>query len=129
MSMAQIQIIGHVGRDPELTVTSEGIPVTKFSLATSERKKDEDITTWWACTAWRNQAEVIEKHVVKGQELFVQGKLTVRNYTTREGKQGTSLDVLVERFVFIGGKKAQAGEQNASTDGDPFLPDFPDNVL
>lgn len=119
MSFSQIQLLGNVGKDPELTVTSDGTPLTKFSLAVSKKSKSGEDTQWYNCTAWRTLAETIEKYVTKGQMLFVQGELNLRTYTTKDGKTGFSMDVTVEKFAFAGGKKPE----NGSSKGDPFLPE------
>lgn len=129
--LAQVQLIGNVGRAPELTLTPDGTPVCKFSLAVNKRRGDKEETTWFNCTAWRGLAETLEKYVTQGSQLFVQGELAARSYTTRDGKPGVSLDVTIEKFSFVGTKKAQ-GERPAngsgSEQGDPFLPDFPDDI-
>ena len=120
MSFIQIQALGNVGRDPELQVTSDGTPVTKFSLAVNKRRKDKEETIWLNCSAWRGLAETIERYVHQGDQLFIQGDLTPRPYTTKDGKPGFSLDITVDKFAFAGSKS-----QNGSTAGasDPFLPD------
>ena len=83
MSFAQITLIGHIGRDPELTSTPEGVAVTRFSLAVSKKegKEGKERTTWFNCTAFRGPAETIHQYVAKGSPLFVQGDLSVREYT------------------------------------------------
>jgi len=103
--LEQITLIGNVGRDPELSVTPDGTPVTKFTLAVNRKSKSgNEETHWYNCTAWRGLAEVVEKYVIKGSTLFIQGDFTPRQYTTRDGKPGISLDVTVEKFSFVGGK-------------------------
>lgn len=119
MSFAQIQLLGNTGRDPEMNYTPDGTAVTKFSIAVSRKVKDSEETTWYNCTAWRNLAEMLSKHLKKGQMVFVQGDLHVRQYTTKDGRSGTSLDVTVDKFQFAGGKKEESTAP-ASTEEDPL---------
>ena len=122
MGMAQIQLIGNVGKDPEMSYTPQGAALTKFSLAVTKKQGDKEVTTWYNCVAWRTLAETLNSHVKKGQQLFVQGDLSPREYTTRDNQQRTSLDVTVEKFQFIGAKTASNGAPtgNTPTEEEPF---------
>lgn len=108
MSFAQIQVLGNVGRDPEMNYTPDGTAVTKFSVAVSKKVREQEVTTWYNCTAWRNLAEMLSKHLGKGQMVFVQGDLSVRQYTTKDGRSGTALEITVDKFQFAGGAKKEA---------------------
>jgi single-strand DNA-binding protein len=119
MSFSQVQVLGHLGSDPELSYTSEGTPVAKFSIAVTEKSKNGDTTTWYACTAWRGLAEAINEYAAKGSLLFVQGRLVPRQYTTKDGRQGFSLDVQVEKFSFAGGSPKKA-ERDKTRELTPF---------
>lgn len=128
---SQVQLLGNVGRDPELNVTPDGTPVTKFSIAVNKRGKNErkpDETTWYSIVAWRGLAETLERYVHKGDMLFVQGELSVRTYTTKDGKPGYSLEVTVDKFSFAGSKNAGTGNSTEQRQGneDPFLADLPE---
>jgi single-strand DNA-binding protein len=118
MSLAQITLIGNTGRDPEMSYTPNGIAVTKFSLAVSHKQGDKEITTWYNCSAWRALAEMIHTHLKKGQQVFVQGELLPREYTTREGQTRTSLDVTVNVFQFLGSK--QQRDSTSSDEAEPL---------
>lgn len=126
----QIIVLGTVGRDPELTVTSDGTPVTKFSMVVNERSKDKEVAHWYAIIAWRQLAETLEQYVVKGSQLLVVGRPNVRTFTTKDGKQGVSNEVTVEKFSFAGGKskERESVAVGAPVSDDPFLPDYPDNI-
>src|SRR5436190_22243552 len=120
MSMAQIQLIGNLGRDPEMNYTPDGTAVCKFSIAVSKvtgRGQDRrETTTWYNVVAWRNLAEMLSTHLIKGQQVLVQGDLNVRQYTTKDGRDGTSLDVTVEKFQFIRKKEESAKSSVAPGD-------------
>lgn len=94
----QVEAFGKVERDPELHITKDGTPFTEFSLAVNKKRCVEDITIWLACYAWGDQAETIKRSVTKGAMLFVQGDFTPHQYTTKDGKQGLSLEVTIEKF-------------------------------
>jgi single-strand DNA-binding protein len=133
--MNKITLIGHLGRDPELQVTPDGTPVTKFSLAVNrysktssgERKEETD---WYNISAWRGLAETCEKYLHKGSKVYVEGRLVPRKYTDRNGIQQTSLDVTMTEMQMLDSKSASSSSPGysagSSDSGDPFLPDFPD---
>ena len=130
MAFSQVTLIGNLGRDPEMSYTPDGTAVTKFSLAISKKRKvkgeTEEATTWYNCTAFRSAAETLNTYVKKGSQLFVQGELDARQYTTRDGKQGTSLDVIVDKFSFIGSKREEgsAGASGSGFSGNDALGDL-----
>src|SRR5262249_48016739 len=131
MSMAQIQLIGNLGRDPEMNYTPDGTAVCKFSIAVSKiTGKGEDkheTTAWYNVTAWRNLAEMLSTHLKKGQQVFVQGDLNVRQYTTKDGRSGTALDVTCEKFQFIGKKETAASDTSSKSDGFDSLGELEDH--
>ncbi len=131
----KIMLIGNLGRDPELQVTPDGTPVTKFSLAVSRSYKSrageqKDETEWFNIIAWRQLAETCEKYLHKGSKVYVEGRLSQRKYTDREGVQRTSIDVTITDMEMLTPKSASGGSEGysagSSDGGDPFLPDFPD---
>ena len=131
----KIMLIGNLGRDPELSVTPDGTPVTKFSLAVSRSYKSRtgeqrDETEWFNIIAWRQLAETCEKYLHKGSKVYVEGRLSQRKYTDREGVQRTSIDVTITDMEMLTPKSASSSSEGysagSSDSGDPFLPDFPD---
>jgi single-strand DNA-binding protein len=133
----KIMLIGNLGRDPELQVTSDGTPVTKFSLAvsraynssTGERKEE---TEWFNIVAWRQLAETCEKYLHKGSKVYIEGRIQQRKYTDRDGIQRTSVEVVASDMEMLTPKSATVGAGsyagNNSDNDDPFLPDFPDDA-
>ena len=131
-------LIGNLGRDPELNVTSDGIPVTKFSLAVSRVYKAangerRDETEWFNIVAWRQLAEICERYLHKGSKVYIEGRLTQRKYTDKEGAQRTSVEVIASDMEMLTPKAASSGSEGyaaGSSDdrGDPFLPDLPDDL-
>ena len=120
MSMAQLTLIGNLGKEPEMSYTPASVAVTKFSIAVTSKVGDKNETTWYSCTAFRGLAETINTHVRKGQQVFVQGRFTPRAYTTKDGRPGVSYDVLVDNFQFIGNKPPATTGAGDSVDSDPL---------
>lgn len=113
--LSQIQLIGNLGSDPDMSYTTNGTPITKFNIAVTTKQSGKDATNWYRCVAFRGLGETINTHCRKGQQLFVQGELSPRAYTTNEGKQGVSLDVTVDKFSFVG-NNSNAGSANKAND-------------
>jgi len=112
-SFNKITIVGYLGRDPELRYTPDGTPVCDFSIATTERKKDksgefQDVTTWFRVSLWRRQAEVANQYLSKGKQVYVEGRLTQREYQDRDGNTRTSLEVQGSDIQFIGPRGDEA---------------------
>lgn len=102
----QVQLIGNVGNDPEITNFESGKKVSRFSLATNDyyRKDGEkiQITEWHNLIAWGKQAELVENYVSKGKEIAVHGKLTYRSYETETGDKKYVTEVIVNEVLFLG---------------------------
>ncbi len=126
----KILLIGNLGRDPELNVTSDGTPVTKFSLAVNRRYKagsgeQKEETEWFNIVTWRQLAEICERYLHKGSKVYIEGRLTQRKYTDREGVQRTAVDVIATGMEMLDRKPAEE-TATSEADSDAFLPDFPE---
>jgi single-strand DNA-binding protein len=134
----KIMLIGNLGRDPELNVTAEGTPVTKFSLAVNRTYKSHtgdkrEETEWFNIVAWNKLAEICERYLHKGSKVYIEGRLTQRKYTDKEGTQRTSVEVIASDMKMLDSKSASGGSESFSVVGagdssDPFLPDYPDDL-
>ncbi len=112
-SMAKISIIGNVGRDPELRMTAGGRPVCDFSVAvnrvsTSGGERTEQ-TDWYRISCWGKQAETAQQVVQKGQQIYVDGRFSPREWTTKEGEKRTSLDINCNDFQLLGSRRDREG--------------------
>lgn len=109
-SFNKIIVVGYLGRDPELRYTPSGTPVCDFSIATTERKggkqggDSEEITTWFRVNLWGRQAEVASQYLQKGRQVYIEGRLSQREYTDRDGNKRTSLEVHGTDLQFIGSR-------------------------
>ena len=129
----KIMLIGNVGKDPELQVTSEGTLFTRFSLAVNRSYKSSsgekvEETEWFNIVAWRQLAEICERYLHKGSKVYIEGRLTQRKYTDKEGIQRTTVDVIATDMEMLSPKPASSNMEEG--EGlDPFLPaDFPKDV-
>lgn len=100
-SLNKITIIGHVGKMPELKYTPAGMAVCTFSVATSEKVKGEEHTTWFKCNVWGKSAENANQYVAKGRLIYIEGRLRMSEYTNREGVQRTTLEVNVSDWHLL----------------------------
>ena len=120
--MNKIMLIGNVGREPEMTYTPSGSPVTKFSLATNRRWKDKttgemkEETTWFNIVAWERLAETCSNYVHKGSKIFVEGRLVIREYTDKDNVQRRAVDVVITDMELLDSKGSgpSAGGAGAS---------------
>ena len=116
MSLNQILLIGRAGNDPEMRYTPSGTPVTSFSLAVNNNKRDQngewtEETEWFRVTAWERQAESVNQYLSKGRKVFVDGRLSTREYTSNSGEARTSLEVRAFKVVFL---DSPSGESTGS---------------
>lgn len=107
MSFNKITIVGYLGRDPELKHTPQGNAVCKFSIATTERRKNaqgepEETTTWFRVTVWGRQAELANEYLSKGRQVYVEGRLRLEEYVDREGHTRISPEVTALDLQFLG---------------------------
>lgn len=117
MSLNQILLIGRAGNDPEMRYTPSGTPVTSFSLAVNNNKRDAngewtEETEWFRVTAWERTAESVNQYLAKGRRVFVDGRLSTRQYTSNSGEARTSLEVRAYKVVMLdspGGESSGAG--------------------
>src|SRR5712692_11734206 len=106
----KIMLIGNLGRDPEMNVTGDGTPFTRFSLAVNRRTKSssndrKDETEWFNVVAWRQLAEVCNTYLQKGSKIYVEGRLTQRKYTDKNGIERTTVEVVASDVEFLSGKQ------------------------
>lgn len=94
MSVNKVILVGNCGKDPEVRNLQGGAKVATITLATTEKFKDREETEWHTVTIWNNLADVVEKYVKKGSQLYIEGRIKTEKFT---GKDGT--DKYVTRIV------------------------------
>ena len=103
----KVQLIGNLGKDPEVVQLENGGKLAKFSLATNEtykNNKGERITEtqWHNVVAWGKLAEIVENYLTKGKEVAVEGKLTHRSYETQTGEKRYVTEVKCNELMMLG---------------------------
>jgi len=102
----RVQLIGNAGNDPEIKTLENGKKLAHLTIATNDRytnEKGEKIeqTEWHRVTAWGKTAEIIEKYVVKGKEVAIDGKLTHRSYDDKNGEKKYVTEVVVNEILLL----------------------------
>ena len=114
-SMNKSILIGNLGKDPVLKMTTDGKPVARFSLATTETWKNskggqQSKTEWHNIVVWGKQAEIAEKFLRKGKQVKVEGRIQHRDYTDQAGAKKSFTEIKCDNFVMLGkGKKEGQG--------------------
>ena len=103
----KVQLIGHVGQEPEIKTFDGGKKVANITIATNDfytNDKGEKVeqTEWHRVTAWGKLAEIIEKYVDKGKEIAVEGKLTHRSYDDKDGSKRYITEVVANDILLLG---------------------------
>ena len=124
----KIMLIGNLGKDPELNVTAEGTPVTKFSLAVNRKYKTQtgqtrEETEWFQIVTWRQLAELTERYLHKGSKVYIEGRLLQRKYTDKQGAERTAVEVIANDVQFLDRKPSGKADDEIPIDFDPFLPE------
>ncbi len=109
MSVNKVILVGNVGKDPEIRHLDSGVAVANFPLATSESytaKNGERITTteWHNIVLWRGLAEVAEKYVSKGRQLYIEGRIRTRSYDDKDGNKRYITEIYGDNMQMLGPK-------------------------
>jgi single-strand DNA-binding protein len=107
-SVNKVILVGNLGRDAELRYTPAGAAVSKFSIATTEVWNDksgqrQERTEWHNIDLWGKQAETLSGYLVKGKQVYVEGRLQTDEYTDKEGNKRKTTRVRCDRVVLLGG--------------------------
>ena len=103
----KVQLIGHLGKDPEVKTIESGKKMANFSLATNEQYKNAqgqkiEETQWHNLVAWGVLAEIAEKYLNKGSEVLIEGKIVNRSYTDKEGNKKYFSEVHISELLMLG---------------------------
>lgn len=121
----RIQIIGNLGRDPELRFTQSGTPVANFTVAVNEswRRRDGqqgERTEWFRIVAWGRLAEIANEYLQRGRQVFIEGRIQTREWQDREGNDRTSTELVARDLMMLGSREdaPDEPEDQAADDGD-----------
>ena len=118
MGFAKVQLMGNLGKDPEVfsfdgrNGKSEGV---KFSIAVNRGKEDNKVTDWYECLCFGQTAKTAKEWLQKGKTVIVFGKLSFRDWEGKDGKKGHSTEVIADDIQFVpngGGNGASGGAGN-----------------
>lgn len=120
--MNRVILMGNLGADPELRLTSGGNAVLKLSLATSFRWKTDggeqkEKTEWHRCQLWGKRAETLSKHLAKGMKIAVEGRIAYSKYEDRDGKERYATDIMIDQLHFC--ERKGSGGSSSSDDSGP----------
>ena len=109
----KVILVGNVGQDPEVRYTgdaSNGAKVATIRLATTERYRDrngslQEHTEWHSVVVWRNTADVVEKYVRKGSQLYIEGKLRTRSWEDQTGNKRYVTEIMADTLQLLGRKQ------------------------
>ena len=133
--MNKVMLIGNVGRDPEVKITTTGTKKVSFSLATSQKYKDaageyKEKTQWHNIVCWGKLGDLIEKMIFKGSSLFIEGEITHRKWEDKNGIQKTITEINGNNFQILGARtNEQKRDQNQSSTQDNYVSDNEDDDL
>jgi single-strand DNA-binding protein len=119
MSVNKVILVGNVGKDPETRYLDEGTAFTKFSMATSETYKNKagervSTTEWHNVILWRGLAQVAEKYVKKGTQIYIEGRIKTRSYDDQDGNKKYITEIVGEQMQLLSRKPDDAGEQGGN---------------
>jgi single-strand DNA-binding protein len=115
-SLNKVQLIGNLGKDPEVKYTPQGTPVAKITLATNERYKDkdgqwQDRTEWHNVVLWQRLAEIAGEYLKKGGKVYIEGRLQTRSWDDKTtGQKKYMTEVVASDLILLGGRGEGAGE-------------------
>ena len=117
----KVLLMGNLTRDPDVRTTPSGMKIAKFSLAVNRRYRTRDDetreeTTYVDIDAFGNQADIIDRYCRKGSPLFVEGRLRLDQWETKDGDKRSKLGVVLENFQFLGSGQDQ-GSGSRDADG------------
>jgi single-strand DNA-binding protein len=112
------QIIGHVGKDP-VTRSANGRDVTNFSVAVTKKWKSQngekqEKTTWFSVSCWGNLSKIASDWVKKGSQIYVEGEISINEYTNEAGESKASLVLTASNIELLGGKSEGGQSQQQS---------------
>ena len=121
-SVNKVILLGNVGKDPEIRATGSGVMVANFSLATTDRTKDQtgnwtDRTEWHNLVAFQRTAEIVRDYVKKGSKLYIEGKIQTRSWDDKtSGEKKYRTEIIVNDLSLLSGRgEGDGGSYNRSS--------------
>jgi single-strand DNA-binding protein len=125
-SVNKVILIGHLGKDAETKFTPSGAAMTKFSVATNRRWKDQQTGEWKDETDWANvvlwRQENVANYLLKGKQVYVEGRLQTRSYDDKDGKKQYFTEVVADEVILLGGRGGDGGGGEGMDAGPVSMP-------
>lgn len=104
----KVILVGNLGVDPEVKTLESGTKVATLRLATTERYKDrngnqQEMTEWHNVVLWRGLAEIAEKYLSKGRQVYIEGRIRTRKWTDKDGQDRYTTEILGDNMTLLGG--------------------------
>ncbi|HLE52623.1 MAG: single-stranded DNA-binding protein [Chloroflexi bacterium RBG_19FT_COMBO_50_10] len=123
----KVMIIGRLGRDPEMRYTPSGKPVTTYSVATSRSWNSSDgerhtETEWFNVVAWGSLAEICKQHLIKGQQVYIEGRLQTRYWEDGDRVKHSATEIVASEMIMLGDRRDlnQSHEEDEAETEDEF---------
>ena len=129
MSVNKVILVGNVGKDPETRYLDESTAITKFPMATSETYKNKagervSTTEWHNVVLWRGLAQVAEKYVKKGTQIYIEGRIKTRSYDDADGNKKYITEIVGDQMQLLG-RKPDDGDGGQPSQNQPTVQDQP----
>ena len=113
-TLNKVQLIGRLGKDPEVQKFDGDNMVVRFPLATNESYKDKngqlvESTDWHNIVAWRKLGQIAEQYVKKGMSIYVEGKIRSRSYDDKDGVKRYVTEIVADNFIMLDKKEENEG--------------------
>jgi single-strand DNA-binding protein len=136
MSVNKVILVGNVGKDPEIRYLEGGTAVCSFPLATSATYRNRDgeritSTEWHNIVLWRGLAEIAERYVKKGSQLFIEGRIRTRSWDDREGNKRYTTEIIADNMQMLGRRPDDTSDTQApsgESQADEKVEEAPDKV-
>ena len=121
----KVIIVGRLGGDPEVKSVGQGSMVCRMNVATSENWTDkqgqrQERTEWHRVVVWGKLAEICGKHLSKGRQVYIEGRLQTRQWDDQQGQKRYTTEVVANTVQFLGASGEQRSQQNTSSEAENF---------
>ncbi|MFO8067968.1 MAG: single-stranded DNA-binding protein [Bacteroidales bacterium] len=131
----KVILIGNLGKDPEIRSLESGVKVASFSIATSEVYKNKDgvkneITEWHNIVLWRGLAELAEKYLIKGSQIYLEGRIRTRQWEDKDGIKRYTTEIIGDNLTFLGKPKDNdsKGTSKSNNENEEIVPEADDDL-
>lgn len=120
-SVNKVILVGNLGKDPEVRTLESGSKVVGFSLATSEKYKDKITgeqrvqTDWHNIVMWRNLADIADKYLRKGMQVYIEGKLRTRSWQDKDGNNRYTTEVVADNMVMMSKSSSDSSSSHSNS--------------